>query len=534
MRWPTLVAMGLAALAPVMWAASPELQLERAPVPGGAEILTVFSTVPGREEPVPMVAILRDTLGDSDPSNDRLRYLWTLTSAHPSALQHVTAAIPFFYWRTGNGHPVKTPKPALDLADTATGVWSSFAQQMVQVAAVDPTGALIRTSTRRYRTNVSDRQHMQLMESLATISQLEDVPHTRTLLSDQELAEIEARLTLSGQALGGLLTEDNLTEAYHKQRAHAEENRGHNWELLRQRAEANGLYFDPLGLNGDRTHAILWIAREDTMQPRHPFDDKFLHIDNPYKDEHLRDWDDVSVTRYFDDTGREVPEGTPGATARELIPLALYGLDYPKVPLLLIDFRKTHAPKREMLARATTEMVTGIIGYSKWGNWPYLAGSFSWNFMRTRHGAPNNRQMRLKSFAEVRRWLMLDDSLPEELRNDLQTRLEIMGVNPLEEGASQQSEIALQQYAELLAYAQDPKGLAARLNRDRADELTAARHGALARTGYAVAHITTFGIFKHREPEKGGELLRALDKQRRDERGPQPATPAPTIYVAGD
>jgi len=32
-----------------------------------------------------------------------------------------------------------------------------------------------------------------------------------------------------------------------KPETQTEETLGHNWELLRQRAEANGLYFDPIG-----------------------------------------------------------------------------------------------------------------------------------------------------------------------------------------------------------------------------------------------------------------------------------------------
>ena len=84
-----------------------------------------------------------------------------------------------------------------------------------------------------------------------------------------------------------------------------------------------------------------------------------------------------------------------------------------------------------MLARATTDVVTGLIGYSKWGNWPYMAGSFLWNFTITRRGSATNGQQRLRAYSEVRRWLALDHHLSPELRHDLQMRLEVMGVNPL-------------------------------------------------------------------------------------------------------
>ena len=69
------------------------------------------------------------------------------------------------------------------------------------------------------------------------------------MLSEPELLEIQARLALAGKTLGGLVTTERLPDAYLKNRIQTEETRGHNWELLRQRAEANRLYFDPLGFS---------------------------------------------------------------------------------------------------------------------------------------------------------------------------------------------------------------------------------------------------------------------------------------------
>src|SRR5262245_57858834 len=44
-----------------------ELRLERAPVEGGAELLTVFAR--GEDSELPLMSVLRDTLGDADPDN---------------------------------------------------------------------------------------------------------------------------------------------------------------------------------------------------------------------------------------------------------------------------------------------------------------------------------------------------------------------------------------------------------------------------------------------------------------------------------
>ncbi len=359
----------------------------------------------------------------------------------------------------------------MDLGDTSTIVWNSLAQQIMQVAAIDSNGALIRASTRRYRTNVTDRRRMNLMSSLAVVSQLEGDPEIRKELSEAELLEIQARMNLAGHTLGGLVTSGKLEDAYFSQRTKVQETRGHNWELLRQRAEANGLYFEPMGIASSPTHAMLWIAKDDATDATRSFNSKFLGIANPYTDGRVRDWRGLTVTR----------------DGRELIPLALYGLDYPKVPLLLVDFRNTYSPKRrEMLARATADVVTGLIGYSRWGNWPYMAGSFLWNFTITRRGSATNGQERLRAFAEVCRWLTLDHDLSPELRHDLQKRLEIMGVNPLDQSVFEETNIAQRQYAALLRYAEDPKGLIVKWNKDRANELTTYTYGHGARAGFVI------------------------------------------------
>src|ERR1041384_412882 len=83
------------------------LRLERIEVPGGAELITVHARLTGIESNendnwVPLVSILRDTLGDNDSANNRRRYVWPLTYTRPTTKQKLAAAIPFFYARVGN------------------------------------------------------------------------------------------------------------------------------------------------------------------------------------------------------------------------------------------------------------------------------------------------------------------------------------------------------------------------------------------------------------------------------------------------
>jgi hypothetical protein len=530
MRWATLIfpVVGLAATPDVR---PPDFHVERQPVANGAELLTVFSSLPdsdlGAAGEIPLVSVLRDTLGDNDPNNDRLRYIWVLTSARPTVLQHAAAFVPFFYWRPDLGKNMdRKPAAILDLGDTSKVVWNALAQSIVQAAAIDSNGALIRTSTRRYRANLADQRQVNLMEVLTVISQLEGMPEAKAFLSESELLEIQARLALAGKTLGGLVTTERLPKAYLKNRVQTEETRGHNWELLRQRAEANGLYFEPLGFARSGTHALLWVAREDLsavdgLAPNgaRKFDGRFLAISDPFNDARLKSWTGYTQTRYFDESGRTVDAGTPGATARELIPLALYALEYPKVPLLLADFRDTRKPKhREMLRLATGDAVSGVLGISKFGNWPYMAGSIAWNFVRSRHGDPNNRAARLKAYSQVRRWLTLDGSIDPALREELQRRLEILGVNPLEENVFEETEIANRQYDALLRYASDPSGLPARLERDRNAEMATHRHGIPARTGLRLAKWFSLGAYSHHEMDDSAGLEAALDRERRAQR----------------
>jgi hypothetical protein len=56
---------------------------------------------------MPLLAVLRDTMGDADPTNDRLRQVWIFTYAAASPAQRTAAGVPFFDHRLGlnSGRP---------------------------------------------------------------------------------------------------------------------------------------------------------------------------------------------------------------------------------------------------------------------------------------------------------------------------------------------------------------------------------------------------------------------------------------------
>src|SRR5438034_3053942 len=132
---------------PVTTSAQEAFRLERVPVDGGAELITIHARLDGIQNAennnwVPLVTVLRDTLGDLSPENDRLRYVWPLTYTRPTMRQRLTAAVPFLYSRVGNKNhsPAKAPPPILDLAATDHDVWNKMFWTALQNLLLDPYG----------------------------------------------------------------------------------------------------------------------------------------------------------------------------------------------------------------------------------------------------------------------------------------------------------------------------------------------------------------------------------------------------------
>src|SRR3954469_16868006 len=123
---------------------SPMFRVAREPIPGGGELLTVF----GRPDAglsddgdagaeIPLLSVLRDTLGDGDRAKDRLRYVWVHGYTSPSASQRMASAIPFLNRRTGN--KVLPDKPSLppsviDLGAPQRELWKTAAWTTAQYA----------------------------------------------------------------------------------------------------------------------------------------------------------------------------------------------------------------------------------------------------------------------------------------------------------------------------------------------------------------------------------------------------------------
>lgn len=498
------------------------LRLERIEIPGGAELITVQAKLAGLDSDksdkwIPLVSILRDTLGDDSPENNRLRYVWPLTYTRPTIKQRLAAAIPFFYTRVGNKEQLsKTPPPALDLASPESEVWDKIFWTALQNILLDPYGTPVKASTSSYRRNTSDYRKSHIIRALSVLALYEAVKG-ESAFSNSEMATIQARLLLTEKTFGGLVDDSNLQNYYARKTAEARDERGHNWELLRQRAEAESLYFEPLLMpDGSATHALLWVAKRDLLKQQGArFNGRFLNIANPWTDKRLLTWQGHVETRYFDSEGRMVDSETPDAELVEMIPLGLYGLDNPKIPMLLVDFRDSYNPKkREMSRRVLNDVSRNILSLSKFGNLPFFLGRTVYDFVTGRRGMDINQPSRLRTYSQLKLLLALDNSLAPEFRTEVSGRLETLSVNPFENDLNAEANIALEQYAALIAFAKDPAGLAAKIDRDRRAEMMPLEHGRTARIAFRVMNVLTVGRYVHRE-EPTDDMNDRLDIARR-------------------
>lgn len=538
---------------------APQFRVEQIPVVGGAELLTIFGRLDGmrsggRPAPeIPLVSVLRDTLGDDTAENDRLRYVWMLTYTQPTLLKRIASAIPFLYQPVGNKDQAsnRPPSPILDLANSSRQTWNKFFWMGLQNVFLDSYGIPLKAASRSYRTNASDYRTAHVTQALAVLTNYENLRQRRRdesellarqassgaaespLASDDaetpllperapaftigEMLELRARLILSGKTFGGFLGPDQFEGTVEKRSMKSIDVIGHNWELLRQKAESEGLYFEPLTMpNGTATHALLWISREDLKaQPERDFNRRFLNIGDPWNDPRLRNWSGYSQVRYFDRESRLANSADPEVRSVEMIPLALYGLDHPKIPALLVDFRDSLNPKRRELSRRALHDVTkNIFSLSSFGNLPYFLGHTVYDWMTGRRGMDVNQPTRLASYAELKLLLSFNPSIEPKLRNEIERRLENVSVNPLNNGNQAEVALARQQYDSLLEFARRPDGLAAKIERDRRAEMVPLEHGPVARFFYNLGNVLSFGSYVHRE-KATPELTARMELARR-------------------
>ena len=64
------------------------------------EKLAADGESPGTSE-LPLLVVLRDTMGDNDPDNNHVRQVWVFPYTAPSPAQRIAVEVPFSYHRSG-------------------------------------------------------------------------------------------------------------------------------------------------------------------------------------------------------------------------------------------------------------------------------------------------------------------------------------------------------------------------------------------------------------------------------------------------
>ncbi len=477
------------------------------PVAHSAQLITLFRKQRAAGSDIPVVAVLKDTLGDADSENDRLVYVWLLDYSPLSWHQRALAAVPFFYWRVGRGsdRPEKGDvRPLLNLATPLHPVISDANRQVLQWTLFDPMTSTVRATTRAYTENQTDHERIRLEEAISYLSKAPS--EASPGLSQREVDLLIARLSLRKRLLGGLVANANATRLGDEERLAAERVRLRNWEYLREAAERAGLIFEPLTLSGvAENYALVWYRVGSVPPPIGPDDSpvwRILHIQNPWKDERLNHWKGPTVQRNID-----------GENSR-LIPLAAYSLSYPRMPLLMIDFRSESRVRRhEMAQRGIDQLVSGILGLSHFGNWYYFAGADAYSFIATRRGAALNRDARLDSYAQFRTALTLDTTLPADLRITMLSRLNQLAMNPLDASPETEVQTARARYSKLQAEIENGE-LLKRLELERRQEVAEFGKGGGHLALDSALHVLTFGSYTHRA-RANSVLLARLDRDRR-------------------
>jgi hypothetical protein len=433
-----------------------------------AQLLTLFS------QDIPLVAVLRDGVG-----SDRLSYVWLLTYSRPNFAQRALSAVPFFYWKVGSGSTKvrKTDvKPLINMTLPQRSIVSSTARNVVQWTVLDPLSMPVRASSRAYQTNKHDQELLHLEEAK---SYLQSAP--TTYLTEKERDTIIARLDLRRSMLGDFVDSQRAPEFGSNANLELERTRVRNWELLRQCADKTGLIFQPINLAGTKNeYAILWAPPDRQPLPAG------VRLGPVWKLLDIKD---------------------PPPQQRQ-IPLGVYSLTYPKMPLLMIDFRDgVHLKKHELTQRAITEVTSGVIGISRFTNWYYFVGADLYDFYASRRGTAMNQQERLNSYSQFRVALALDNTLDPDLRSAMQKHVYSFSVNPLEASAKNEFKAAQRRYDLLLV-----SPILQRLQKDRRAELARFEATKKQQVRADILHYATIGLYTRRA--KGDDVVDRLARYR--------------------
>lgn len=474
------------------------LVVERTPLQSGAEIVTIFGSTDGGAD-TPIVAILDDTLGDDDPANDQLRYVWVFTYCPPSLKQKVLACIPFNYVRASTRVAKEGSVPPVihDFSKYRRSAWRSLAFYGAQLAFIDPAGLLFRAGSRTYLRNEDAYRGAHLENALSVIESVRSQPDA-TEFHERSTDASLGQFVMRGK-VGAFLNAEHLGDAARAHASTSRKNVGRNWELLRQRAEEEGLFFEPIASTSLLpAHAIVWVSADDVARsPRNrEFHSRFLNMASPWSDNRLRQWEGYTRKYYVEPSGRYSVEPAAGSTAVEMIPLAVYGLDFSRIPALLVDFRSFFNPRsREVSGRALDDIGQYMLDATPFGDAKYFLLKRFWGTFSRRKGIDISQPTRATAYAQLATLVSLEAALDPELNRIVGESLDKLRTNPLQSRWDSERSAARTQYESLMAAARSGV-IDRRLERDRETERLRIEHGILGRSIRKIATVATFGLYR--------------------------------------
>lgn len=474
--------------------------------PATADLLTLFCKSCGAGEKagqdIPLVSVLRDTLGEKKLSDQKITAVWLLGYSKPTLGQRALASVPFFYWTPSDGSSRvkrRDTAPLLDLSAPQSPSVNNVERQILQWAAFDTIDTPVRATTRAYRTDQVDEERLHLEEANSYLLHA-PVGDGSDEITQEQRDFVMASIELRKKLLGGFVNSSRVASLGKEASFEQESIRARNWELLRVCAEKAGLIFQPVTLAGAKQqYGMLWYPSRAQQEPSTTNLGqiwKLLSIKNPYSDDRLRNWTGFTKTEVID-----------GSSAT-LIPLALYSFTYPRQPLLLVDFRdKLNLRRNDIAQKSIDEIASGIVGVSHFTNWYYFVGSDIFTFIQERRGKTNNRAERLDSYGEFRVSLALDHDLDPALRQEIAKRAEYISSNPLETSPAKEMAAAIKRYDRLTIEARgDNSSLVRQIDNQRRAELASFDATPRRQGTDIVLHAVTLGKYTHRVKRNDDDL----------------------------
>jgi hypothetical protein len=228
---------------------------------------------------------------------------------------------------------------------------------------------------------------------------------------------------------------------------------------------------------------------------------QLLQISNPNHDRRLTEMAQYAQIRSLDNNGRLLPLSQTGVSTIQLVPVAMYSLSYPRVPLLLMDFFHPSRIRRRELSQQLLKDASAATLYFSWmPSLSFKTALALYQFIKRHQGFVVNEQKRLDSYSEARVDLAFGCCLDSAFPSDVQSRLAGISLNPLDSTIADEIASANSSYKTLME-ASGPSGkLLQQLDKDRRQEIAGVSASTMTTFRHRLLHYSTLGSYTRRAP----------------------------------